>query len=301
VRRFSKSETDASDESRNNSCQMLGKYEESIENGKQCVALNPGFPPGYNNLAWAYVQLNRLTDAENTIREASEHKLAGEFQVMQYVIAFLRGDAAGMARVAAESERDPNVGDWIVHAEGCVLAFAGRLQEARMKSRQAADSVLQATHKREHAATYDAGMAVREAFFGNAREARQYAAAALDVARGRDVEYGAAFALGLVGDTAGSQALAKDLEKASEDTYVRFNYLPTLRALWAVKRGDSPAAIEALEIARPYELAVSGRDWLVRKLVSGLPARAGLSVSASRRRSCGPIPEDPQPPWRHRP
>lgn len=106
--------------------------------------------------------------------------------------------------------------------------------------------------------TYDAGMAVREAFFGNAGEATQYAAAALEVAKGRDVEYGAVFALALAGDTARSQALARDLERASEDTYVRFNYLPTLRALWAVKRGDASAAIEALEIARPYDLAVSG-------------------------------------------
>jgi tetratricopeptide (TPR) repeat protein len=182
--------------------QMLGKYEESAENGRQCVALNPSFPPGWNNLAWAYLQLNRLTDAENTIREATEHKVAGEFKVMRYEIAFLRDDRAGMEREAAGSERDPDLGDWIGHAEGCVLAFAGRLQEARKKSRQAVDSVLQATHKREHAATYDAGMAVREAFFGNAREAKQYAAAALEVAKGRDVEYGAAFALGLAGDAA---------------------------------------------------------------------------------------------------
>ena len=97
-----------------------------------------------------------------------------------------------------------------------------------------------------------------EAFFGNAGEATQYAAAALEVAKGRDVEYGAVFALALAGDTARSQALARDLERASEDTYVRFNYLPTLRALWAVKRGDASAAIEALEMARPYDLAVSG-------------------------------------------
>ena len=116
--------------------------------------------------------------------------------------------------------------------------------------------MLQATHKREHAATYDAGMAVREAFFGNTCEAREYAAAALDVAKSRDIEYGAAFALALAGDMARSQALAQNLEKLSEDTYVRFNYLPTLRALWAVNHGDSSAAIESLKIVAPYELAV---------------------------------------------
>lgn len=85
-----------------------------------------------------------------------------------------------------------------------------------------------------------------------------HVAAARDLSKARDVEYGAAFALALSGDVARSQALANDLEKASEDTYVRFNYLPTLRALWALSHGDSSNAIELLQIAAPYELAVSG-------------------------------------------
>jgi len=238
--------------------QTLGKYQESVENGKACAALNPSFPPCWNNLAWAYYQLNRLPEAEETIRQAAERKLASEFQVIQYDIAFLRGDVAGMQRVAAATEPDANLGDWMIYKEGCVLAFSGHLEQGRKRSRQAVDAIPHATHKREHGATYNAGMAVREAFFGNPREAKQYAAAALDVARGRDVLYGAAFALAMAGDTAQSEALAKEMEKATEDTYVRFNYLPSLRALWAIQRGDASSAIEALEIARPYELAVSG-------------------------------------------
>jgi hypothetical protein len=55
-----------------------------------------------------------------------------------------------------------------------------------------------------------------------------------------------------------SQTLASDLEKRSEDTYVKFNYLPTLRALGALSHGDSSSAIDLLQIAAPYELAVSG-------------------------------------------
>jgi TolA-binding protein len=132
------------------------------------------------------------------------------------------------------------------------------LQEARRKSRQAVELAQRTPNRRENAATYEAGAAVREAFFGNAREARRYAAAALDLSRGRDVEYGVAFALALSGDMARSQALASDLEKRTEDTYVRFNYLPTLRALWALSHGDSSNATEMLQIAAPYELAVSG-------------------------------------------
>jgi len=239
--------------------QELGKFDKSIEEGKRAVDLNPDFPPGYSNLAWGYVQLDRLPEAENTLQRAAEHKVAfPEFLIMRYYIAFLRGDQEGMGREAALAEADLDVADWALHAEASVLAYLGHLQEARRKSRQAVDLAQQRPHRRENAATYDAGAAVREAFFGNAREARRYAAAAVDLSKGRDVEYGSAFALALAGDVAQSQALASDLEKRSEDTYVRFNYLPTLRALWALSHGDSSNAIEMLQIAAPYELAVSG-------------------------------------------
>ncbi|HUE04312.1 MAG TPA: protein kinase [Bryobacteraceae bacterium] len=239
--------------------QQLGKYDKSIEEGKKAVDLNPDFPPGYNNLAWGYVLSDRLPEAENTLRRAAEHKVAfPEFLIMRYYMAFLRGDEQGMTREAALAEANPDVEDWAFHAEASVLAYSGHLQEARRKSRQAVDLAQRTPHRRENAATYEAGAAVREAFFGNPREARRYAAAALDLSKGRDVEYGAAFALALSGDMARSQALASDLEKRTEDTYVRFNYLPTLRALWALSRGDSSNAIEMLQIAVPYELAISG-------------------------------------------
>ena len=49
------------------------------------------------------------------------------------------------------------------------------------------------------------------------------------------MEYAAAFALALSGDSSGSQRLAEDLAKRfPEDTPVQFEYLPTLRALSAI-------------------------------------------------------------------
>jgi hypothetical protein len=164
-----------------------------------------------------------------------------------------------MEREAAAAEANSDMADWISQREATVLGYSGRLRQARVKSRLAVDLALakQPPH-RENAATYNAGAAVTEAFFGNPREAKQYALAALDLSRGRNVVYGAALALAIAGDMARSQALAKDLEKASESTYINYNYLPTLRALWALSRGDSSGAMEVLRTASPYELAVSG-------------------------------------------
>jgi tetratricopeptide (TPR) repeat protein len=72
------------------------------------------------------------------------------------------------------------------------------------------------------------------------------------------VQYGAALTFALSGDSSRAQAFADDLEKRSpEDTVVRFNYLPVLRARIALNRGDGAKAIEILQAAIPYELGVS--------------------------------------------
>jgi len=111
------------------------------------------------------------------------------------------------------------------------------------------------TGKREVAGTYEAAAAVCDAVYGRAAEARKRAHVALELSKGRDVEYGAAFALAVAGDSAGSQSLADDLKKRfPEDTVVQFNYLPTIRAQLALTRNDPSKAIEALQAAAPYEL-----------------------------------------------
>ena len=97
------------------------------------------------------------------------------------------------------------------------------------------------------------GSLFRECVRGQAERA-----AALELSKDRDVEYGAAFALALSGDSSRSQALANDLEtRFPEDTAVRFTYLPAIRAPLSNSKGDEPfKAIEQLELARPYDRGV---------------------------------------------
>jgi TolA-binding protein len=90
----------------------------------------------------------------------------------------------------------------------------------------------QETGDRERAGVYEAAAAASEAHFGNAAAATRHALAALELGNGRDVEFGAAFALQLSGETSRARALAENLAKRfPEDTSVQFSYLPTLRAL----------------------------------------------------------------------
>ena len=177
-----------------------------------------------------------------------------DFIVLRYDLAFLKADESAMAREVSLSQRDSEAEDWLSYHESFVLAYSGRLREARKVSSQAVELAEQAGH-RERAALFETGSALREAFFGNATAATQRASSALALAKDREVEYGAALALALAGNSSRAQTLADDLEKNfPEDTSVRFSYLPVLRAILALNRRQPSKAIEALERAAPYEL-----------------------------------------------
>jgi len=105
----------------------------------------------------------------------------------------------------------------------------------------------------------ESGAAVREAFFGNSPEARQRTAAAMTLSNAREVEYGAAFASALAGDTARANTLARELDKRfPQDTLVKFNYLPILGALEDLNRGHANEALQKLEPAERFDLGIPG-------------------------------------------
>ena len=234
---------------------VTGKYEKAVEEAKKAIEVDPEFVFGYGSLAFANQNLDRLGEAENAMRRASERKLEEpDLLFVRYDIAFLRADKAGMEREAALGQGIPGAEDLMADKEAFALAYSGHLQQARKKSKRAAELAQQAA-QRESSALYEAGAALREALFGNVSAAGQRAAAALELSRDREVEYGAALALALSGESTRSQTIANDLEKRfGEDTSVRLNYLPALRARFALNHGEPAKAIELLQIATSYEM-----------------------------------------------
>jgi eukaryotic-like serine/threonine-protein kinase len=192
---------------------VLGKFEQAVEESEKAIQFDPDLAISYALLASNYQMLGRLQEAEYTLERASARKLQiPEFWLQRYDIAFLKDDGAGMGRIAALAREDAEATEWISNHAGSALAYSGHLQQARKMSRHAADLAQQAGH-RESAALYEAGAAVWEAFFGNAPAARQREVEALRLSNDRGVEYGAALALALSGDSSRSQTLAVDLER----------------------------------------------------------------------------------------
>ena len=232
----------------------LGKYEKAVEEVKIALGIDPDFSIGYSLLAADYLALGRTAEAEQALQQAYERKLDNPyFHVQRYVIAFLKGDTAGMEREAAQSREKPGVDDWMSNAEGFVSAYSGHLEAARELSRSAADSARN-SGRRDAEALYEADAAVREALFGNATAARHRATRAVVLSKSRDVAYEAGFALALIGDSRSQQLTDELSRRLPESTTVRFVYTPTLRAILALNQNRPSKAVELLQTAIPYEL-----------------------------------------------
>ena len=241
-----------------------GQYEKGIQALQEDLRLNPDDSFGWDGLALHNLFLDRFGEAADALRRAAERKLENpDFLITRYYLAFFKGDQAGMDREIARA-RGEYAEDWMWHTRALVLARSGRMQPARTMWERGI-ALAQQAGNRERAAIYQAAEAVSEAHFGNAAAAKQRARAALDLAKGRDVEYAAAFALALSGDSSGSQRVAADLEKRfPEDTPVQFEYLPTLRALSALARRAPWDAVERLQRALPYDFALPGTAFFAK-------------------------------------
>ena len=239
-----------------------GRFERAIQATQQRIAAEPDVVVGYGSLAQSYFFLDRFSEAENTLQRASERKLENPtMRLVRYNIAMLKGDQNQMDRIVALAKGKHAVEHRLAHAEALALARSGRLRAGRRSSSRAVDLALQ-EGVREEAATYQAARAVWEAAYGNAAEGKRIAIASLELSRGRDVQYAAALALALSGDSSGSQPLADDLERRfPEDTFAKFTYVPVLRALSALERGKPTDGVEQLQIALRYELAVNGLNF----------------------------------------
>jgi serine/threonine protein kinase/tetratricopeptide (TPR) repeat protein len=235
----------------------LGRYDKAVEEAKKQNELDPDFPAGYLELGFNYQFLNRFDEAAAALQRAADRKIdTPDFSLQRYDLAFLKGDRDGMVREVAQNRGNPFTEDWITDREAFVLAYGGQMQQARKTVARAVD-LAQTVGKREISALYLTGAGLWEAFAGNSAEAKKNAAAALAIAEGRDVLYGAGLALAIAGDTVRTQALTADLEKRfPDDTSVRTTYLPALRALLALNRREPAAAIASLRTASPYDFAM---------------------------------------------
>jgi hypothetical protein len=219
--------------------------------------------PGYSGMGFRFgpmctanINLDRLAQAAEAFRVGLERTTDNDsVHLCGFRLAFLNGDPAGMEAMIAWAMGKPAERNF-THLQALVLARAGQLQASRRLTDRAANLATQA-RQLELAATYQSAAAVSAALAGDLVTAKRLAATVLNASRARDPQYAAALALALAGDIAQAQSLTNDLEKRfPEDTSSRYFYVPSLRAITAISRGNAANAIEVLRPSESYEMAM---------------------------------------------
>ena len=240
----------------------LGKHEKAEQEYREALRLNPNAPANYQNLGAVLVSLNKFDEAEAVYKLSDERRLSYEGRPKSlYLLAFLKGDQARMARLATSVAGKRSAEDAMLGAQADTEAWYGRMKAARVFTQRSMEAALNNDAK-ETAAGHQAVAALFEAESGEWERARVDANAAIKLAPNRDVRLTAALALAQADDPVSAEKLAAELEKDFPvDTLVQRYWLPAIRGAIALQRKDPNRAIDLLEPARVLDL-VGGTNLL---------------------------------------
>jgi len=234
-----------------NAYSAMGEREKSCEVYREAVRVAPN-SSAYANLTTYLIAAGHFDEARQVMAWADAKNLVFfGFHQSRYALAFLTGDAADMAEQLRwfTGTPDENLG-LSMASDG--EAYAGRLAKAQELSRKAADAAVRADQK-ENGAIWLENAALREAAYGNASAARQWAGEGLKLFPGSlGVKVEAALALAMAGDAAPASSLEQDVNKGYPlNTQVQSLWLPSIRAQVALNRGTAGEAIKDLQPAVP--------------------------------------------------
>jgi tetratricopeptide (TPR) repeat protein len=237
---------------------FAGQLDKSLANASEATKIDPKDPYSYQNLAAAYLSLNRYDEAKAVADQAiARNAEAWPLHPMLYSIAFVRSDETAMQQELKRAAGKPSEGVLILTSARGMCA-QGKLKAAKESYSRAVD-VSQSRGLKEYGATVLASEATCEAEAGFPQEARQTMNAALAVSENFNSRAAAAILFARIGDNARSTKMAEDLRKEFPvDTLLNQVQLPMVRAIGSLQRNQPAEAVAALDSARPYELGTGG-------------------------------------------
>lgn len=237
-----------------------GKYEDSLDQNRKGLAINPDIIFTYENIGMTFMVLGRMAEAQKAFLEPAERKLDDDIiHTDMYGLAFIQQDPKTMAEQVAWFSGRPELEHEMIVLQSDTAAFAGHLTQARQLTERAVQSAVRADNKAA-AAMWELDSAWRESFFGYPKEAQRQAELALTTAPDSpDAQELAAIVLARVGDTSRAQSLAQDLAKNFPvHTLVQSYFLPAIQAQISLTTKDPTKAIEQLQVAAPLDFAQAG-------------------------------------------
>ena len=176
----------------------------------------------------------------------------------------------------------------------------GHLSKAQEFTKRSVDSAIRADRK-ENGAIWLENSALREAAFGNLKNANQAAAEGLKLMpTSQGVRVEAALAYAMAGDSARAEFLAQDLNKRYPlDTQMQSLWLPAIRAQLALNRKNPTDALKNLQADANDRVWANSICCQPLLSLSDLQSRRGISCGRAGQRGRRRVPENTRP-QRHR-
>jgi len=270
-------------------CIFLGQFEKGIQMGNEALRINPHSRGAYGSVACGYLGLNRPDEARAFLESVLPNNpdYDGIHFSLYWVYSALGDEASVQRQLQWASAKLQRTGQFAFDDTGRATSL-GKMQKARGFSAQALQ-VLKNNNLKDSAAGNAAFMALTEAAVGNFQAARQQLAASEALSRTLTNLPTIAVVLALAGDSSGARSFINDLKRRYPSNFmVNSVFVPSAEALLLSDRGDTAAAVQALQPAVRYEL---GPAWgflpiYVRGLVH-LRGHQGKEAAAEFQRILG--------------
>ncbi len=235
---------------------VFGRYEDALKEALAAVRLSPNTSSANDNLIGSFMGLNRFDEANAALEQLrSIHPDSVSVHFASADLAFIRGDHAALEREAQWATGKPFEAGYTA-ARGSIAAASGQLKKAVEFRRRSID-LYKSQGRKDSAAQTLLGLAFRQAAFGKCQEAKENAAAALSLHKGRVSISGAAGIYAECNDFDRSQALLDEaLKLYPKDTPTVQVVAPYIRARLERGRGNAAQAIQLLESVRRYDLGL---------------------------------------------
>jgi serine/threonine protein kinase/Flp pilus assembly protein TadD len=235
---------------------ILGQFENALDNAKKSVDLEPDSVTGYANLSTAYSGLNRLDEAKATLDEAFKRKLTIPSLLNQAAnLAWVQNDTAAVERYL-EQEKGQTGGEGFNYGfRSGLAACEGQIKLAREWGEKSRNAALQLGLK-ELAANNLLNEAIIEALLLNKNQALQDVAEAGKLSQSPIIVTQSGMALALAGDGPRAQRLVEGVaQKRPYDTFVQFVALPVVKGRIEIDHNNAGKAIDLLDSSLVYARA----------------------------------------------
>jgi tetratricopeptide (TPR) repeat protein len=206
--------------------------------------------------AFSLLAMQRFDEARRIIFEAKVRKLDDYIaHNALYGLAFVASDSSAMVEEQRWLIGQPDLENGGLALDTDTEAYAGHLAKAQELTRRSVDSAIHVDSK-ESGAIWLENAALRQAAFGNSKEARQAAAEGLKLApNSQSVQDEAALAFAMAGDASRAESIAKDLNKSFPvDSQMQSLWLPAIRGQLALERKHPTDALNILQAGAAMEL-----------------------------------------------